>query len=456
MKKSIIFIPLIILIILGIGIFADFNSSENSIRNPAYDEYIDNYSHQLKISTRNKLKKSLSETKSIHFNGNGTTGNFEGPQVHIAYLKFQNEHFSNDDGKEMLFFDGNTLNFDPDHSHFGLPNVLVKASPVNLFSPEKKGLQSLFQLKGGQDPKPYRTYKKNIIPADSNILIRELEMQLWLTEFKVTIDILPDRKPPVIALTEKEKESTKYPGYWYSSNQSFIKLGDLREEWKNNRYGNLSVILKIIPDNAPWYFKNDQGVNVSPAIGIGAVYCSQLSIINEIDERRVSPNIQKGSVVYLHPEYSPEKENLTESEIPGNIEDIADEILGSQANIEVENAQSFWDQPYYIRLFFNNIGSWREGFLGNRKFDDQVTFTFLMPVFVLGSWDIVPPSEIIPEWDPPEPYFKEFRIKNLLPKWGMGPFGRILSIFGLIVILGILLPIIFPAFSSVLKIFRRS
>ncbi|MDX2444232.1 MAG: hypothetical protein QNK30_10580 [Bacteroidales bacterium] len=79
-----------------------------------------------------------------------------------------------------------------------------------------------------------------------------------------------------------------------------------------------------------------------------------------------------------------------------------------------------------------------------------------MPVFVLGSWDIVPPSEIIPEWDPPEPYFKEFRINNLLPKWGMGPFGRILSIFGLIVILGILLPIIFPAFSSVLKIFRRS
>jgi len=356
----------------------------------------------------------------------------------------------------MLFFDGNTLNFDPDHSHFGLPNVLVKASPVNLFSPEKNGLQSLFQLKRGQDPKPYKTYKKNIIPTDSNILIRELEMQLWLTEFKLTIDILPDRKPPVIALTEKEKESTKYPGYWYSSNKSYIKLGDLREEWKNNRYGNLSVILKITPDNAPWYFKNEQGVNVSPAIGIGAVYCSQLSIINETDERRVSPNIQKGSVVYLHPEYSPEKENLTESEIPGNIEDIADEILGSQANVEVENAQSFWDQPYYIRLFFNNIGSWREGFLGNRKFDDQVTFTFLMPVFVLGSWDIVPPSEIIPEWDPPEPYFKEFRIKNLLPKWGMGTFGRILSIFGLIVILGILLPIIFPAFSSVLKIFGRS
>ena len=210
MKKSIIFIPLIILIILGIGIFADFNSSENSIRNPAYDEYIDNYSHQLKISTRNKLKKSLSETKSIHFNGNGTTGNFEGPQVHIAYLKFQNEHFSNDDGKEMLFFDGNTLNFDPDHSHFGLPNVLVKASPVNLFSPEKKGLQSLFQLKGGQDPKPYRTYKKNIIPADSNILIRELEMQLWLTEFKVTIDILPDRKPPVIALNIWKKRVVRF------------------------------------------------------------------------------------------------------------------------------------------------------------------------------------------------------------------------------------------------------
>ena len=456
MKKSLILVPVVLIIILGIGIFADYNSPGNSIKNPAYDEYLNNYTQQLKSSARESLKKTISNSKSIHFKGDGTTGNFEGPQVHIAYLKFQNDHFDNDESSQMLFFDGNTLNFDPDHSHFGLPNVLVKASPVNLFNPEKRNLQSLFRISpGGQDPKPYRTYKKNIVPADSNVLIRELEMQLWLTEFKVTVDILPDRKPPVISLTDKEKNTTKYPGYWYGSNQDFVSLRDLREEWKNNRYGNLSVILKIIPDNAPWYFNNDQGMNVVPAIGIGAVYCSQLNIVNETDERRVSPNIQKGSVVYLHPEYSPGNEILTETEMPGNIELIADEIFSSQGNSQADEDQSFWNKPYYIRLFFNNIGSWRKGFLGNRRYDDQVTFTFLMPIFVLGSWDIIPPSEIIPEWDPPEPYFKEFSLKNLLPKWGMGTIGRILSLFGLLAIIFILLPVLFPVLSSVLKIFKR-
>ena len=456
MKKSLIILPVLLLIILGIGIFRDYSSSDSNIENPAYQEYITKYSQQLKQSAKRNLEKSISDTKSIHFKGEGTTGNFEGPQVHISYLKFQDKHFNNDESREMLFFDGNTLNFDPDHSHYGLPNVLVKASPVNLFYPEKKGLQSLLQMGNSENPKPYKTYRKNIIPADSNIWIRELEMQLWLTEFKVTVDILPDRKPPVIPLTENEKTNIKYPGYWYGSTQNQVSLRDLREEWKNNRYGDLSVILKIIPDNAPWYYKNEQGMNVTPAIGIGAVYCSQLNIVNETDERRVSPNIQKGSVVYLHPDYNPVQANIREDEMPANIEQIANEVLATQSGPGEDKGEEFWNQPYYIRLFFNNIGSWREGFLGNRKFDDQVTFTFLMPVFVLGSWDIIPPSEIIPEWDPPAPYFKEFKLKNLLPKWGMGTFGRILSTIGLLVIIGFLLPIIFPAFSKILKVFRRA
>jgi len=456
MKKILLVAGFILIIILGFGIIMEYNSDNNRKTNPEYQEYIDAYTLQLRGISMDKLKKANAVSRDIQLRGGGTTGNFEGPQVHIAFLKFFNEHFEREDGNKMRFFDGNTLNFDPDHPFFGLPNVITKVSPVRLFDPEKSGIRSLLRMGSGKElQKPYRTYRKKIIPADTGVVFREFEMQLWLTEFNVTVDILPDRKAPQVPVSAEEKMATLYPGKWYGSSRKSVKLGELREEWKNNRYGDLSLILKIIPNNSPWYFKTDEGVNTVPAIGIGAVYCSQMIIVNEKDERRVSPNIQKGSVLYLHPEYNPETGIDQVGALPENMESLASELMEEQMDpVNNDNLDGFWNKPYFIRLFFNNIGSWREGFLGNRKFDDQVTFTFLMPVFVLGSWDIIPPNEIIPEWDPPEPYFKEFKLKNLLPQWGMGKFGRILSIVGMFVLIFILLRVFFPVFSSVLKIFR--
>ncbi len=455
-NKLLLVIVFILLVILGYGIIRDYNSDDSRKANPEYEEYMDNYTLQLRAISTDNLKKTNAVSRDIKYRGGGTTGNFEGPQVHIAFLKFFNDHFDQEDGEKMRFFDGNTLNFDPDHPFFGLPNVIAKVSPVRLFDPEKSGIRSLLRLGSGTEvQKPYRTYRKKIIPVDTGFVIREFEMQLWLTEFNVTVDILPDRKAPPVPITVEEKETTTFPGKWYGSSRRYVKLGELREEWKNNRYGDLSLILKIIPNNSPWYFKTDEGVNTTPAIGIGAVYCSQMIIVNEKDERRVSPNIQKGSVLYLHPEYQPASGINQVDTLPENLESLASEIIEEQMDpVKNGSLDGFWNKPYFIRLFFNNIGSWREGFLGNRKFDDQVTFTFLMPVFVLGSWDIIPPNEIIPEWDPPAPYFKEFKLKNLLPQWGIGRFGRILSIAGMLVLIFILLRVFFPVFSSVLKIFR--
>ena len=456
MKKLLLAAVFILMIILGFGIFREYSSDNNRKTNPEYQEYIDAYTLQLRTISTDKLKKAGTVSRNIQFRGGGTTGNFEGPQVHIAFLKFFNDHFDHEDGNKMRFFDGNTLNFDPDHPFFGLPNVITKVSPVRLFDPDKSGIRSLLRMGSGKElQKPYRTYRKKIIPVDTGFVIREFEMQLWLTEFNVTVDILPERKAPPVPITVEEKETTTFPGKWYGSSRKSVKLKELREEWKNNRYGDLSLILKIIPNNSPWYFKTDEGVNTTPAIGIGAVYCSQMIIVNEKDERRVSPNIQKGSALYLHPEYNPETVANQVDGMSENIESLASELLEEQIDpVKKGSLDGFWNKPYFIRLFFNNIGSWREGFLGNRKFDDQVTFTFLMPVFVLGSWDIIPPNEIIPEWDPPEPYFKEFKLKNLLPQWGMGKFGRILSIVGMFVLIFILLRVFFPVFSSVLKIFK--
>lgn len=456
MKKYLPVIAIVLLIFLGYGIIRDYLADENRKPNPQYEEYIDNFTLKLRGNSIENLKKSWSLSRDIQYKGGGTTGNFEGPQVHIAFLKFFKDYFDREDGNRMQFFDGNTLNFDPDHPYYGLPNVIAKVSPVRLFDAEKMNLKSLLQsVSGTNSPKPYKTYRKRIIPADTGFVIREFEMQLWLTEFNVTVDILPERKAPPIPLSSVEKDTTTFPGKWYGSSRKFVKLSELREEWKNNRYGDLSLILKIIPDNSPWYYKTDKGVNTVPAIGIGAVYCSGLKIINETDERRVSPNIQKGSALYLHPDYMPEETSVQKDTVHPGLESLASGFLNAQERaVNTGTNDLFWNKPYYIRLYFNNIGSWREGFLGNRKFDDQVTFTFLMPVFVLGSWDIIPPSEIIPEWDPPKPYFRKFRLKNLLPGWGLGSFGKIISLIGLIAIAVILLPVLFPVLGSLGKLFR--
>ncbi len=456
MKKYFPVIASILILIIGTGIVIDYLADENKKPNPEYQEYIDSFTLDLKKASVENLKKSWTGSRDIYYKGGGTTGNFEGPQVHIAFLKFFNDHYDREDGSRMKFFDGNTLNFDPDQPYYGLPNVIAKVSPVRMFDAEKKNLKSLLQSISGTDaPQPYKTYHKRIIPMDTGLVIREFEMQLWLTEFNVTVDILPERKTPPVPVSSIEKDTTFFPGKWYGSSRKFVKLSELREEWKNNRYGDLSLILKIIPENSPWYYKTDKGVNAVPAIGIGAVYCSGLKIVNETDERRVSPNIQKGSVLYLHPDYKPEGKIEQKDTIQSDIKLLASSFLDDQKDpVNAGMKDSFWNKPYYFRLYFNNIGSWREGFLGNRKFDDQVTFTFLMPVFVLGSWDIIPPSDMIPEWDPPKPYFREFSLKNLIPAWGMGTFGKILSLIAIIAGIIILLQVLFPALRVFRKIFR--
>ena len=284
-------------------------------------------------------------------------------------------------------------------------------------------------------------------------------MQLWLTEFEVTVGIVPERNDPPIPPTREERERTTYPGYWYGSSQKQVKLGDLKEEWKNNRYGNVTLVLKIIPNNAPWYVKTALEQNERPDIAIGAVYCSDLVMSREQDEQRISPNIQKGSVIFLHPESgagTPEEESV---KFPDDLNSAAQKVFDETVAGPSGSGASIWNKPFYINIFFNNIGSWKEGwFLNWRKFDDQVTFHFLMPVFVVGSWDVIVPSEIIPKWEPPKPYYDEFTIGSLFPSWGLGFLGKLFSGGVMIVVLIVLLALLFPSVLALVNavIFRAA
>jgi hypothetical protein len=442
--KTVLVIVLVAALVTGMLI--DFNKDKN-----------DSVAKELKRSEKEFMNYYLQDIQNksradhgITFSGGGTTSNFEGPQLTITSLKFFDTDFTREDGKQMIFFDGTTLNFDPDHPFFGLPNVVVKVSPVKLYEVEKSGLSELLRINKDDDrQKPYRVYRKAVITRDTSGRAREIEMQLWLTEFKVTVDILPERNKPPVTPTSSEENNIQYPAAWYGGEAGKVKLRELKEEWKNNRYGNLTLILKITPDNAPWYYRTETDENAKPAIGIGAVYCESLDIQREQDENRVSPNMQKGSVIFLYPSYTPHTDTVNAVRFSENLQRASEHIFENQTGTGSDENE-FWNKPFYIRIFFNNIGSWKEGFAGNRKYDDQVTYSFIMPVFVIGSWDIIPPSGIIPEWTANKPFFREFRLKNLVPAWGLGAFGRFFSIMALVVVLIMVVPGVLPVFGTII------
>ena len=456
MKNLIKILALVVIVVLIVThIILETYAIDKRKETQRYKEYV---TERKKEFISNYIETQLVSTSGneIYSGTQGTTSHFEGPQVLFEYVKFHNLHFNSDKtGEQMSFFDGNQFNFDPDHPYVGLPNVIGGISPVTIFDPEVSGLSALLKLdRNTEKQKPYRIYHKAIIPANSNdTLVREFDMQLWLTEFNVTMSIAPERKKPMYPPNSTEKDEIKYPGYWYASNRNFINLGELREEWKNYRYSDLTIILKIVPNPATWYYKSKFGQNARPAMGIGAIYCQSLQVTREQDENRISPNLHKGSVLFLHPSYNPESDSLATFRMPDNLEAAANKIFDEQEE-KIDPIDMFWNKPFYIRLFFNNIGSWKEGFFGDRKYDDQVTFKFLMPIFVIGSWDIIPPKDIIPEWDPPKPYFRDF-FKNILPTFGLNIFGKVISAVGWVLVVVILLTIGIPTITTFIgKIFK--
>ena len=118
---------------------------------------------------------------------------------------------------------------------------------------------------------------------------------------------------------------------------------------------------------------------------------------------------------------------------------------------------SIWDKPYYIKLFVKNIGSHKKNSLITigkkrlREYDDQYTFSFLMPLIVRGSWDVMPPDEVIPSWSPPQPRtVRGFQLSHLLPSWGLSFFGKTTSLILLIGAVLFILNFFFPGLKEII------
>ncbi|RMG26470.1 MAG: hypothetical protein D6730_09085 [Bacteroidetes bacterium] len=388
-----------------------------------------------------------------------TQSNFEGPQVHLYSVKHWNrEFFGRNPQRGMRVFDISGFNYDPDHDNFGLPNVTASVSNVKLYTPPQRPLQALFGFTSKKN-KPYRVYRKKIKSNKNGVLVEDLEMELWLTTFSVNVTIVPDLKGPRIGLSAEDKQRVTYPAYWYKGSSNHpsdslldrIPLGKLKREINDYRYNNLHIVLKVIPDKSPWYIKTDSSQNEKPDIGIGAIYCDSIKVNTEKSENRISPNLHRGKAVPLLSSYL-----RPETDMSAKVDVMYEP---PERRLENPNDTTFWNRAYYVDIFFNNIGSWKEN-LGLRKYADQVTFTFVMPILVKGSWDIRAPNEIIPDFEPPEAYNYQFSLANLIPDLGIPKIGKIIFLilagFILLVVLGTFVAPVANFINRIVKLFTPS
>lgn len=440
MRNKVTVLLFVVLVVFYVGsIFVSTNKLSENSESADYQNYIREYEKKIQENIETQLvEEDNAFTPKMQYqasNSTGTIGNFEGPQVHLKGIKFHNEYLTQED-ERLKHIDAISAHFDPDHTYYGLPDVKISVQDVRLYQPEKGVLSEFLSFGSDDEPKPFKIYKKKIIGNSDTAKVRFLEMQLWLTEFNVSIDIRPDRDIP-ISISDEEK-NMEYPGFWYGSSQASIKLKDLGKEHKDFRYGNLSFILEVIPDNSPIYVKTKDGFTTKADFAIASVYCKEAIIGNEPDVQRISTNIHSGQPVFLNNSFDFEEMNQNTQAFSENVEANAAKLL----EIKSVDSDFIWNKPYYLKLFFNNLGSWRSGLFNQNQFHDQVNYSFLMPVFVVGSWDVIVPQEILPEWNPPKAYVRKITFKNFIPFWNAGILGR----FASFLLMGLILFLAFPVF----------
>ena len=450
MKNKILLGVISLAMIWIIGIIIDFDQLANKKPNPEYQEYIANYKAETE-QKYNEIIDQLDDEYKIQFNEQRSIrvddcigSNFEGAEVKLAGIQVYDSIFRQKSKKPYYTYNCNSAKLDPDHPMFGLPDIEIAVGPVAYYEPEKTALESLIKLGIDNKPKPYRTYKKRLTIDSLGIQNKFIEMQLWLTTFKVNITVIADRDKPQIDPTDASLNDRIYPGYWYKDSRKFVSMNDLenKEEYKNHLYSDITFVLEVNPNASPWYIKTENTQTEMPDIAVGAVFCQQL-IKHPEDENKIHLQTYKGMAAPLY-------HKAFENDNPLS-DDLDKSILSVMNDLENIKNENIWNKEYFIKLYSANIGSRQKGLFGTKKFDEQVEYTFLMPLFVVGSWDIQIPAEVLPEMEAPKPYYKSLSIRNFLPKWGLS-FGKWISSSVILILIFLVILYFFP---GMLKRFFR-
>jgi len=440
MKPRTIIVTLLItfVTIWFIGIIVDYDELSTKTPNPEYQKYI-----SLQKQKLNELIAQAGDEGKIAINENAAIrtdkcigSNFEGAEVKLAGIQVYDSIYRTKTVKPYYTYNCNGAILDPDHPVYGLPDIEIAVGPVTYFEPELSGIESLINFGFSKKPKPHKIYRKPLFDS-TGTQHKFFEMQLWLTTFKVVITVIADRDKPQVESDDASMRAKIYPGIWYKDTRKLISMNDLehKDEYKNHLYSDITFVLEINPNASPWYIKTDNLQTKQPDIAVGAVICKEI-LKQPKDENRIHLQTLKGMVTPLY--YEPFEQNE-------NIENSAEQF--KQIENQLTNYTNFdiWNKKYYIKLYSKNIGSRQTGFFGQKKFDEQVEYTFILPLLVVGSWDVQMPWDVMPEMEAPKPYYKNFSIKNLLPKWGLG-FGKGLSAVMIITIIGLAFLLFIPKF----------
>ncbi|HPD96495.1 MAG TPA: hypothetical protein PLA24_11460 [Tenuifilaceae bacterium] len=430
-KKAALIAAILLLATWIIGIIREYGSLSNKTPNPEYQKYI-----ELQKEYISKWLGSVSQESAIKIDessmfrtDNCIGSNFEGAEVKLAGVQFYDNIYRQTSQKPNYTYYCNGAILDPDHPVYGLPDIEILIGPVSYYQPEPSGMEAMLNFGFSKTPKPYKTYRKPLYDSLGK-QIKMFEMQLWLTYFKVAITVISDRDKPQAETSESSLNAKIYPGRWYQSSSPFVSMNDLdhKEEWKNHLYGDITFVLEVNPNASPWYINTENAQTKKPDIAVGAVVCNELVKYPE-DENRIHAQLQKGMIAPLYTK-------PFDSDV--SLQDVETQVSDLEKNIANYKNFDIWNKKYYVKIFSKNIGSRQQGIFGQKKFDEQLEYTFMMPLLVVGSWDVQMPWDAMSEMEAPKPYYSSFSLRNLLPKWG-GGFGQVFSVILIVGAIGLLL-----------------
>ncbi|MCR9249853.1 MAG: hypothetical protein NXI20_05490 [bacterium] len=437
MKKNLKFIILLVLVgVLAFRIISE--NSEDSLKEEySYEEFLksdkDRYNtfrQEIINEVKNRfyLKGASKLDNTYNHQLEMTSNQFEGPQVHLQEFVYNKKSYQRDSVQKYIRttaeqskgfnqFDIHSISFDPDHPQLYKPDIHVQVIPPKPYVEQRPAnLQKFFDYIDGSsnEIKPYKTYTKEVftINDDTTISVENINMDLWLTTFTVTVE--SDSYTKKIRLDEEDAE--------------LEKAGN--KEYQNQRHKPFSIILKIFPNVSPWYVNNGNSFDKKADMAIGAIYCSKIKKWPKEDtDIGVIPRESGVALPLINQDYY--------------LKVTSDEVLDLE-----NNDKTIWNKPVYAEITFTDFGSWTKKW-GIERGDEKISFDFIMPLFVRGSWDIQIPTEVIPSYKPIPPYSRKLS-DILLPKWGLKGIGKFLSTILYVVIGFILLMAFFPMIPSML------
>ena len=379
----------------------------------------------------------------------------QGVEVHLVGIRWENRWFKPNQTHRIEQMGGmaevqiNQIVFDPDFARAGMPDLNVEVTAPRFFEMKTflgdwlEGFNlSGFLGKSFGDKKPVKTYDLNTTPDKRH------KMSLWLMEFDAFLRIEPS----------PDHDNTNV-GNLENHPVTGIPTRKIRSdvEAKNQRYGNVSIMLKFKPKDGTWYIadRDESGMLVSngePKIGVGAVECIGIKAISQSkDLNNIGIYIRRGSslALYSTPEEIDSKFTNIGIDQDNVIIPVETKVFDEGA---IANPHLFGSEKYAI-IHLANLGSWQEGsWLSSRtRYADQYHARFVIHTYVLGEWDVQPISIATPEPRPPYSQKKAGLLSFLLPDFNLGWFGRILSGGGWIIAGIIVLSLFFPPVTALVN-----